>query len=364
MPDVIIIGAGAIGLLTARELVLAGARVTVVDRSTPGTESSWAGGGILSPLHPWRYPSPVTDLARWGQDHYPALAAELFAATGIDPEYFPCGLLVLDATDEARARDWASASHHIMEYLSPEDLARSRPWLSPGHRGLWLPELANIRNPRLMQALYTDLQARGVEFRLNTRVTDLLIRDRAIHGVRTSGGEIAGEQVVLAAGAWSRQLGNLSGLDLPVRPVKGQMLLLETRPGTVPAMVLSPDHYLIPRRDGLVLAGSTLEHKGFDKTISDEARHTLATTAGALVPALAQARVVHHWAGLRPGTPAGIPIIGPDPATRGLYVNTGHYRNGVVLGPGSARLLADLLLRRQPSLEPRPFLPVRREYVP
>lgn len=355
--DIIIIGAGAIGMLTARELVLAGARVCVVDRATVGTESSWAGGGILSPLHPWRYPSPITGLARWGQERYPALAAELAAATGIDPEYFPCGLLVLDEAEEEQARHWAEVNQHVVETLSPRQLADAHPFVAPGHHGLWLPKLANIRNPRLMQALYRDLSDRGVEFHLQTRVNNLLIHDQEVQGVSTDQGELRADKVVIAAGAWSRQLGNLCGLDLPVRPVKGQMLLFETTPGTVPSMVLSPDHYLIPRRDGLVLAGSTVEHKGFDKHITDPAREQLAASARALVPALAEAPVVHHWAGLRPGTPAGMPLIGPAAGLRGLYVNSGHFRNGVVLGPGSAHLLAQLILRQTPDLDPAPYQP-------
>lgn len=355
--DILIIGAGVIGMLTARELSLAGARVTVVDRTQPGTEASWAGGGILSPLHPWRYPPPITALARWGQDAYPGLATQLDKDTGIDPEYFRCGLLALDEPDPAAARDWAGATGYTLEALSADQLKADHDYLAPGHQALWLPQLANIRNPRLVQALYRDLQRRGVSFALNHDVRDLLTDGTRVSGVDTDQGPMAAGQVVLCAGAWSRRLGNRVGLDLPVRPVKGQMLLLQGPPGTLPHMVLGPDHYLIPRRDGHILAGSTLEYLGYDKTITEAARELLLSRARALVPALAALPVVKHWAGLRPGTPGGMPIIGPHPRYAGLFVNTGHFRNGVVLAPGSARLLADLLLGRSPDLDPAPFAP-------
>jgi glycine oxidase len=173
--------------------------------------------------------------------------------------------------------------------------------------------------------------------------------------VLTPHGTFAADSFIVCTGAWSGDLLAPLGLRPEISPVKGQMLLFRARPGVVRTIHLAADRYAIPRRDGRVLFGSTVEHAGFDKSTSEEARKELHAIAVARYPALAACEIENHWAGLRPGSPSGIPFIGPHPALANLYVNAGHFRNGIVLGPASARLAADLVLGRGPDVDPAPY---------
>ena len=357
MVDVCVVGGGAIGLLSALGLAGSGLRVCLVERQGVGRESSWAGGGIVSPLYPWRYAPAVTALAGWSQDFYPRLARQLFAQTGIDPELHDTGLYWLDLEDEQRALDWACQHGYPLRRTEMHQVRSVLPGLGMGfERALFMPGLANVRNPRLVKALRAALrQLPNVQVRENCAVRGFLREDGRIRGVLTEQGEIRADQVVLAAGAWSGELLKSLGLDLPVRPVKGQMILYRCAEDFLPAMVLGGGRYAIPRRDGHVLVGSTLEHSGFDKTPTGEALASLQASAAALLPGLAQAAVVGHWAGLRPGSPEGVPYIGEVPEFPGLWLNCGHYRNGLVLAPASCALLKNLLLGEAPIVDPRPY---------
>ena len=364
MTDFLVIGAGVSGLLLARELLQAGASVCIVERSEAGREASWAGGGIVSPLYPWRYLDAVTALANYAQDAYPALARELTDETGIDPELRQTGLMMLDAGDHEQALQWAARHQRQMQCWSSGQIYQHEPGLQPGfQQALWMPYVSNIRNPRLMKALRASVIGNAQSQLLeHTEVSGFDLQDGVVRVVNVNQQgrslQLRAREVVVTAGAWSGQLLEKAGVTaLRVKPVKGQMLLYQSSTPLLKSIVLSNGRYLIPRADGLILAGSTLEPGGFDRTATEAARDSLHASACSMLPALQDVPVKAQWAGLRPGAPAGVPYIGRLPGFGNLSINAGHYRNGLVLAPAAARLAADLLLGRMPTIDPVPYDP-------
>jgi len=362
MSDILIIGGGIIGMLTARELSLAGMTVTIVEQGKTGQESSWAGGGILSPLYPWRYSAPVSTLAKWGQAFYPELIDEIFSATGLDAELIQNGLLVLDDEQET-ALVWAKKWQTNLQIIENREIVELESALSreltESKRAIWMPEVSQVRNPRLVKALRKYIEQRGVRLKEQVKVQDFIIKDNKVCGVKTSSGEILADQVIVAGGAWSADLLKKINISINIEPVKGQMILFKAEPGQIKRIILSEERYVIPRRDGRVLVGSTLEYTGFDKAISPQARDELYQEAIRIVPELRNSEVEHHWAGLRPGSADGVPYICAHPELNGLYINSGHFRNGVVLGPASARLMADIVLQRASVLDKEDYQSTR-----
>jgi glycine oxidase len=355
MSDILVIGGGAIGLLTARELARAGAEVTLVEMGVTGRESSWAGGGIISPLYPWRYADSVTALSLWSQREYPKLCAALLEETGVDSELIRSGLLTLDAAEGAQALPWARAHGTHVEILDNAALRESEPELDlQPPSALWMPDIAQVRNPRLGRALRYAIEKR-VRIREQEEAIELLVESGRVVGARTSVGIIEANRIVVCVGAWTAKL--LEQLDAKpeIEPVRGQMILFCAKPGQINHVVLYRDRYVIPRKDGRTLIGSTLEHEGFVKATTAEAKEELYRAAVEMFPLLKRTPIENHWAGLRPGSPSGIPYIGAYPKIQGLYINAGHFRNGLVTGPASARLVTDLLLGRTPILDPAPY---------
>lgn len=358
----IILGGGIIGMLSSYQLARAGQDVLLLEAGATGTEASWAGGGIVSPLYPWRYSEAITALAHWSQDFYPQLGESLLAQTGIDPEVYQTGLYWLDLHDEADALAWAEQHNRPLARVPMEEVRAAVPSLGEGFsRAVYMQGVANVRNPRLLQALRAALQQMdNVQVLENHRVESFVREGKRIVGVQTAQGELRADRVVVAAGAWCGELLATLGLELPVKPMKGQMILFKCSEDFLPSMVLAKRRYAIPRKDGHILVGSTLEDVGFDKTPTEDALESLRKTAIELLPALADAEVVKHWAGLRPASPDGVPFIGPVAGFEGLWLNCGHFRNGLVLAPASCQLLADLMLGQKPIIDPAPYDPSGR----
>lgn len=360
--QVVVVGGGVIGLLTAFNLAAKVGHVVVCDQGEVGRESSWAGGGIVSPLYPWRYSPAVTALAHWSQDFYPQLGERLFASTGVDPEVHTTGLYWLDLDDEAQALAWAEREQRPLSAVDISAAYDAVPVLGPGFkRAIYMAGVANVRNPRLVKSLKAALLAMpNVTLREHCQITGFVQQGGRVTGVQTADGVLAADEVVLSTGAWSGDLLRTLGLALPVEPVKGQMILFKCAEDFLPSMVLAKGRYAIPRRDGHILVGSTLEHAGYDKTPTGDALQSLKASAVELLPELEGATVVAHWAGLRPGSPEGIPYIGPVPGHAGLWLNCGHYRNGLVLAPASCQLFTDLLSGAEPIIDPAPYAPAGR----
>ncbi|UOA09234.1 glycine oxidase ThiO [Methylobacter sp. S3L5C] len=355
--DITIIGGGVIGLLTAREFFNAGATVTVIEKNLLGQESSWAGGGILLPLCPWRQDDAITRLAIQSHSLYPDLSAQLLNDTRLDPEWTPCGLLITKNPDITAALNWCNTNNIEFEipgagFFNELDTTPDNP--------LFLPKIAQIRNPRLIKSLKQDLTNKGVTLLEHCELTGITLTQDRITKIHTTTGQLTVNQLVISAGAWTGQLFQQLFPDMmrnapKIAPVKGQMLIFNAQPETLRAMVLDGDKYLIPRRDGKILAGSTVEHDNFNKSTTTAARDRLTEFALTLLPALKKAPLIHHWAGLRPGTEYGVPYIDKHPEICNLSINAGHFRNGLVMGPASAQLIVDLILNRPTAIAPEPY---------
>lgn len=364
MHSVIIVGGGAIGLFSALELHRAGLQVTVIDRQVCGQESSWAGGGIISPLYPWRYPKPVSHLAHLSQQIYPDLLSDMQQQTGIDPEFLRSGMLILGDYDKEKPQDWSHRYNIDMQRIGAQSIRQLAPEISSHfQQGWWLPSIHQVRNPRLVHLLKTYLLKHQVRLIENEPVEEILIQQQAAIGVRTHNTTYRADQILIAGGAWTSQILSQTGIELDIKPIKGQMLLFKGPPQIVRHITLSEDRYIIPRQDGRVLVGSTTEDCGFDKSTSDEVRQVLQDYAFRTIPTMNQFDLEIHWGGLRPGSKDGIPSIGKHPVLSNLYINSGHYRNGLVMAPGSARLISEIMLVKPCSLAQSDYAPCDKLHI-
>lgn len=347
-PDILVVGAGVAGLTSALALRREGARVMVIDQGPPGREASWAGGGILCPLYAWRYPDPVLALATLGMRQYPDLIDSLRFET--DPERVVSGMRILDPTGQGETID--EIGHRLTRFGIRHEWLDRRDVPGPA---LSLPEVANVRNPRLLRALLETAAVEGVEVHGERPGTELLFDGDRVTGVQTPSGPLHAGAVVVAAGAWSRPL--IPGaLPESIFPVRGQMLRLAAGAAEgLPGIVMERGTYLIPRLDGAVIVGSTVEHAGFDKHVDRPAQEALHRHAIGMHPSLASARVTHRWAGLRPGSADEVPVLGAHPGVEGLWANTGGYRNGLAMAPATASVLADLMAGREPPTDAGPY---------
>lgn len=363
-PDVVVAGGGIVGTAIACRLAKEGLAVTLLERGEIGREASWAAGGILTPVHLAEYPAPLSALCAASARLYPALMDEIRGSTSVDPEYRVTGFLIVirDDGEERHARsleEWKRARGQPVLRLGRDETLARQPGLAESVRGaLLLPDIAQVRNNRMAVALAELARKRGVEIRTNTPVTGFLRVPGRVTGVKTPPGDVFAKTVVLAAGAWTGEALAPLGIALAVKPVKGQVLLAQGEPGLLGPIVEGGDTYLVPRADGKILVGATLEDAGFDKSVTLEGAGGLASRAAALLPALARLPLVASWAGLRPSTPDRLPYIGPT-AMEGLVVATGHFRNGILLAPVTAELVAEILTGRPPSIPLAPFDPAR-----
>lgn len=337
----IVLGAGVSGLSAALTLLQRGHRITLLERGDVGAESSWAGGGILSPLLPWDYAGPVARLALRSMAQYADWVAGIESHSGIDAEYWRCGMRVVAPPNPEAALAWC-ATHGLAARIERDG-------------DLVLGEVAQVRNPRLVRALAAAVRQLGGIVRTQCAATGVLTHAGRMTAVQTATETFPADAVVLAAGAWSGTgLAVLPGVP-GVRPIRGQMLLFRLAPGALDTVIYRDGLYLIPRRDGHILVGSTLEDAGFDKSTDDATRLRLHAQATELLPALTDVQPLRHWAGLRPGSPDNIPVIDRHPDFDNVFINAGHYRYGVTMAPASAELLVDLMEGKAPALDPAPY---------
>jgi glycine oxidase len=355
-PDVLILGGGVIGLSVAYSLAREKVHVEILDKGDFGQEASWAGAGIIPPGNPARARTPFDRLRAFSSEAFPGLSRELRERTGIDNGYLRCGGLVLpESRDDADDQEWRGDGIRCEE-LSEPDLRRVEPNLAPGFvRALHLPDTAQLRNPRHVKALVAGCVSQGVRLRPGCPAFGLERDGGRLTAVNTVGGRLSAGQYLIASGAWSNTLLEQAGWRPGIRPVRGQIALLNTGVPLFRRVLMHGKRYLVPRPDGRVLVGATEEDAGFDKRTTACAVRDLLEFAIRLVPGLADAPLERSWAGLRPGSPDGLPFLGRVPGVENLYVAAGHFRAGIQLSPGTGTLMTELILGRPLTLPIEPF---------
>ena len=345
--DAIIVGGGIIGLSLSIALRKRGVKVLVVERGEPGREASHAAAGMLVDF-PEETPALLQPFAAASAAMYPEFVHELKDESGINPDLRGQGTIVFSPEGVDRAKDTHS------EQLSTAQLAQIEPALVAPHCAAFLLRERSVDPRALVAAALKAARHRAVDISSGSAVTELLLRDGCVEGVVTAKTTYRAPIVVNCAGAWA---GQISPHRFPTRPVKGQMLSVVGQP-VLKHVIRSDEVYLVPRSDGRILIGATVEEAGYDKRTDAASIHRMHQAAIRLVPALERARVLEDWAGLRPGTPDDLPILGAT-GTPGYFVATGHFRNGILLAPVTAHVMAQVITGAKPEFDLAAFSPDR-----
>ncbi len=361
-PDVIVVGGGVIGCAIACYLVREGLRVEVVERGELGGEASGAAAGMLAPLSEVEDVGPFQQLCLESLRMFPSLVAELREETGIDVEYLPSGILrvALNGAEEHSLRRICETTDCLpLQWLSPDAVHCLEPGLSAAIKGAaFSPDEHQVNADRLTQAFARAAGKNGASFRRHLAVTRLLTENGRVVGVRTAEADFVAGHVVLAAGPWTRRLAASLGVDLPVFPVRGQMMALPSKPA-LRHIIWGSDGYLVPKANGLVFVGATVEKAGFRRRTTAAGLRSLSKMASMLAPRASAFAPVDSWAGLRPGSADGLPLLGPLPGWEGVSVATGHHRNGILLSPITGHLVARSLIDASPNEALAPFSSAR-----
>lgn len=364
--NIVIVGGGVIGLSIAREVKRSGAsRVTVVERGSIGQEASWAAAGMLAPQAEAAEADVFFRMCSASRDLYPRLSTDLLEETGVDIELDTTGTLYLGFqeadSEELIERDrWQSEAGLEVESLTAAEVLESEPNVSQDVvLGLYFPSDWQVENRRLLFGLQRYAELAGIELVEQTSVQRVITKGGRAAGVRSDGGDIPADTVILAGGAWTSAI-EMPGseVSLDVTPIRGQIISYEAEE-LFSHVIYSKRGYLVPRRDGRVLAGSTSEDAGFEKTTTKDAARELSSIAAEIAPSLSSSAVMDHWAGLRPYSADGLPIIGAVPDVDGLLIATAHYRNGILLAPLTAQIIARSVLCGEGSEYLSEFGPAR-----
>ena len=361
--EVVVIGGGVIGLAIARGLALRGVRdVCLIERAGLGTEASFAAAGMLLPQVEAFTRDDFFTLACRSRDLYASFAAGLFDETGIDVELDTTGTLylALNSSDQEEIEKGYYFQSHAglaIELLSTFEARALEPCISESTTGaLLFPQDIQVENRRLLNALANSISKLGVTVLTGTNVDSLVIENDRLTGVQTRDGVIRCSAAVVAAGTWSTFIKHT---NCSIEPVRGQMVCLEAKPQLTRHVIFSRRGYIVPRRDGRLLAGSTSENAGFDKSVTAGGINSILQNAHEISPAISNLPIVDTWAGLRPRSPDGLPVLGRCVEIDGLFYATGHYRNGILLAPITGELISEAIVKGVASPLLAPFSPER-----
>lgn len=340
--DFIIIGGGIIGMATARELTIRGANVALFDRGQLGMETSWAAGGIISSMRPWLESKDSASLSEYSKKLYPKYVEKLKQESGVDSEYVKSGLVIINEDHSEKTKKWAIDKKIKLE-VNVENTSSS---ISLPEHSVILPDIAQVRPPKLLKALRKSLEKLLVSIYENTEILNIGVKNNQFQSIEFSEGKLAADSIIITAGPWSKTVLSRIDVEVGVKPIRGQMLCLKPDDVITERMILDGGHYFIPRKDGHLLIGSTMEDTAFVNETTKEGKQELLDWAYKMSPKLKKAKPVSHWSGLRPSTSIGKPLIGRVPSFKNIYLNTGHFRKGILQAPSSAQLLVDSIFEK------------------
>lgn len=352
--DAIIIGAGVIGLSIAFELAKQKRKVAVIEAGEVGKEASWASAGIISAphiIHLERNVSSLIGLGKQSYSIYPQFIKKLKENTKINPEYIKSGMFHVLWTTKAVEYEYNLYRKHGFrpEKVTRRELLKEEPLLCHKLAGaVYLSEVSQIRPPLFMSALEDACRKNKVRFFLHSPATGFIKERNKITGVKTTKEKLFAEKIVIAAGSWSGRIGKLAGISIPVKPIKGQMVLTETKRRDIKHIIIYPDGYLVPRKDGKLLIGSTVDDVGFNREVTLEGACSILTKANKILSDF-KFPIVKLWAGFRPDTPNHLPFIGLHPKLKGLILACGHFRSGILLAPITAKLIKECIMNKTSS---------------
>ncbi len=369
--DILIIGGGVIGLTLARELRRKGVqRITILEKNQScGMEASNAAAGMLAPQAEADQADDFFDLCRASRDLYPYFSEQLFDETGVDIELDRSGTLYAaftenDSAEIQRRYEWQNKAGLNVEYLSAEETRRAEAFISPDVcEALFFPNDWQVENRKLLAALRKYCELNQIQIIENCEVKNLLTENGEVTGAKTETETFVAEKVILTTGTWTSliKLGENAALFVNVKPIRGQMLSFQTVKRLFTKVIYSPRGYLVPRSDGRILVGATVEDVGFDKSLTAKGNNFLLENASEIAPNLANLKVSERWSGLRPFAADGLPILGEFPEIENLFFATAHYRNGILLAPLTAEILADKVIENVESRYFDVFSPRRFE---
>ena len=370
MNDVLIIGGGIIGLSIARELHKKGVKkITILERGEVGKEASFAAAGMLAPNAETEKEDEFFHFCSQSNGLYANFADELFDETGVDIELDRQGTLYLaltqnDSAEITKRFERQKKAGLAVAHLSAREIRQIEPFISPDVReGLFFPNDWQVENRRLLYALQKYAELNNLEIRSNTEIKNLLIEGEKVVGAEDETKKFLAEKTVIAAGAWTSLI-KTSGLTLPkIKPIRGQMISFQTAKRLFEKVIYSARGYLVPRRNGRILIGATVEDVGFDKSVTPSGVELLREIALEIAPSLANLEISEKWAGLRPSALDVLPILGSFPHVENFFLATAHYRNGILLAPLTAKIMADKIAENLDSEYLKIFSPHRFQAV-
>ncbi|MEJ8546353.1 glycine oxidase ThiO [Brevibacillus borstelensis] len=364
MTDFLLVGGGIIGLGLAYELSRRGMTVTVVEQGEWGGQASSAAAGMLAPLKEFSQPGPMLELGMKSLELYPDWVEQLEAITGIDVQACKSGLLTVALTEEEaiplqEKYKRQKASGYAVQWMTGQEMRRVEPLLTEEAKaGIYSPEEGHINNRMLLNALVAACRRLGATLVSGSVVTKMAIEGSQVVGVETTTGPLRAAHTVIASGAWAGIMVDWLGFSVPVRPVRGQVASVSSSGIPLRTVIFGTSGYITPKLDGKIVLGATEDDAGFQRHVTLSGLSRVLDGVMPYVPALHSAAFQQAWAGLRPATADSMPLLGPVPGWQGVSIAGGHFRNGILLSPVTAKVMADYLEsgREEPL---QPFLPSR-----